>query len=102
MKAIDILRWIDAIEDGGSIKVSRQRELNQDPIDLIPSVQVIDHSLKLALGRSDLEVDLLVVQPETGSTLGLPPHIDRTRRVIPHPHHSNTWRTGQDLNATPQ
>jgi len=45
---------------------------------------------------------LLVVKPESGRTLRLSPHIDRTGWIIPDPHHRDSWGPGEGLNPGSQ
>jgi hypothetical protein len=45
---------------------------------------------------------LLVVQPESGRTLGLPPHVDRAGWIIADPHHRDPWAAAEGINAGSQ
>src|SRR5271156_6841993 len=51
MKAVDIFRWIDGHQYSFRVHVRRQRQLNQDAVDVVAAVQVFDQGKQFLSGR---------------------------------------------------
>ena len=49
MKTIDVLQRVDSLDNGPRIESVGKRELHQDPINVIISVQLIDQRLENTL-----------------------------------------------------
>src|SRR4030095_8550054 len=87
METVDILFWIDALENGVLINMPWQRKLNQDPVNGVVFVEFSDLLQQLGLLDRTWEGDLTTDDPEFLARPGLHPHVGRRCRVVADENH---------------
>ena len=82
MEAIHILGRIDGVQDGLRVHPLRQRQLNEDPVDLIRPIEALDEGQEFGRrGRRGQGVCLdLQPGPNTGPVLV--PHVHLRGRIV--------------------
>src|SRR4030095_12824689 len=91
MEPVDILFWIDALENGVLVNMPGQRELNQYPVNRVVFVEFSDLVHQFGLLDRAWERDLTTDDPEFLARPGFHSHIRRGCRVFTDENHGKTW-----------
>ena len=74
MEAVHVLGGVHAMQHAPSVHVLRERQLDQDPVNLVVRVEPLDEREQLRLGGLEGEPDRFVVQPGLVARLAF--HVD--------------------------
>ena len=84
MQPVDVLLGRHRPLDLELVQMVRERQLDDDPVDLGVAVQAADRGEQLVLGHVGGQVDLLGADPDVGAGLVLRPHVDARGLVVAH------------------
>ena len=76
VKAIDILDRIDALDDCGFVDVRRQRQLDEDAVDIVIEIEPVDQCQQFGLARAGRQVMVARDHADFGAGRALVAHID--------------------------
>ena len=86
VEAVDVLRRRDGVRHPRLVHVRRQRELHEDPVDLVVVVQPVDEREHVVLARVGREAHVAGVDPGLGRRLVLRGDVDVRGRVVADEH----------------
>src|ERR1700722_3680778 len=87
MKAGDILGWIDGQEDSFRIDLPGQRQLHQDAVDFVASIQVVNKRKQLLSARGLSRRVLLAIDPDLFGGLYFAANIDFRSGIVADQHY---------------
>ncbi len=88
MESIDVLGRINRHQNLLRVHLRGQRQLHQDPVDVVAAVEIFDQGQQLCRGGRFGRSQLLAVKADFLAGFDLAPHVNLRRRVVPDEHDS--------------
>ncbi len=82
MKAVDVLARIDAIYHGVRVEVRRQRQLDQDAVNLRIAIQLLDQGNQFCLCRRRRQIVVARTKADMRTSAALVAHVDGRCRLV--------------------
>src|SRR5687768_7196462 len=92
MKAVDVLVWRDAPDDGVAVHVLRQGALDENAVDGGIGIQLVDERLEFRLRRRSRKANGLALHPRFDGRLFLRLHIALAGRIFANNHDGESRR----------
>ena len=86
MKSVDVLAWIDRIDDALRIDVLRQRQLHQNAVDIVVGIELGDQRQELGFAGGLRQVPLEARNAGRGRGFALGAHVHLACRIVAYEH----------------